>query len=83
MNIISVLPLFIAFVIVHVMGPILIPILRKRKADQTERKELKSHQVKNGTPTMGGIMILTAVTVTAAIYAYWNPNILPILFLTL
>ena len=48
----------IAFAISAILGPIVIPFLRKSKIGQTERKELESHQKKMGTPTMGGIIIL-------------------------
>lgn len=49
-----VIPVIIAFAISALLGPVVIPFLRKLKVGQTERKELESHLKKNGTPTMGG-----------------------------
>ncbi len=54
--------IFIAFVITAMICPIFIPMLRKIKAGQSIREEgPKSHLVKSGTPTMGGIVIIAAV----------------------
>ena len=53
-----IIPVLIAFAITSLLGPVVIPLLRKMKARQTEREELKSHLKKTGTPTMGGLMIL-------------------------
>lgn len=77
-----ILPVLIAFVITAILGPIMIPFLRKLKIGNTEREELESHQKKNGTPTMGGIMILIAIVVTSLIYMRDYPKIIPILFVT-
>ena len=73
----------ISFAVSAVLGPVLIPFLRKLKIGNTEREELASHQVKNGTPTMGGLMILIAITVTSLIFMKGYPQIMPILFVTL
>ena len=73
----------IAFAISALLGPVLIPFLRKLKIGNTEREELESHQVKNGTPTMGGLMILVAITVTSLIFMKDYPQIMPVLFVTL
>ena len=73
----------ISFAISALLGPVLIPFLRKLKVGNTEREELKSHQVKNGTPTMGGLIILIAITVTSLIFVRDYPQIMPILFVTL
>ncbi len=73
----------ISFVVSAVLGPVLIPFLRKLKIGNTEREELASHQIKNGTPTMGGLMILIAITVTSLIFMKGYPQIMPILFVTL
>ena len=57
-----VIPVLVAFGLSVVMGPIVIPILRKMKMKQTERVEgVESHLKKAGTPTMGGVMILASV----------------------
>ena len=49
-------------------GPLIIPVLRRLKMDQTEREDgVKSHLKKAGTPTMGGVMILLSVVITIRI----------------
>ena len=48
-----VIPVLISFAISAILGPIVIPFLKRLKVGQTERKELESHLKKNGTPTMG------------------------------
>lgn len=76
-------PVLIAFAITAILGPVLIPILRKLKVGQTEREELKSHLKKAGTPTMGGLMILAGIVATSVIYMKDYPKIMPILFVTI
>ena len=77
-----VIPVVVAFAITAVLGPIVIPFLRRLKVGQTERKELKSHLKKTGTPTMGGVMILAAIIITSLFYMKSYPKIIPILFVT-
>lgn len=77
-----IIPVLIAFAITAVLGPVVIPILRRLKVGQTEREELKSHLKKEGTPTMGGLMILAGITITSVIYMGDYPAIMPILFVT-
>ena len=77
-----VIPVIIAFAISALLGPVVIPFLRKLKVGQTERKELESHLKKNGTPTMGGIMILASIVITSLFYVKDYPKIIPILFMT-
>jgi phospho-N-acetylmuramoyl-pentapeptide-transferase len=77
-------PVIIAFVLSVVLGPIIIPFLRKLKIGQTEREDgVKSHLKKAGTPTMGGLIILASIVVTSLIYIKDYPKIIPILFLTI
>lgn len=77
-----VIPVIVAFAISAILGPIVIPFLRRLKIGQTERKELESHLKKNGTPTMGGIMILASIVITSVFYVKDYPKIIPILFMT-
>lgn len=77
-----VIPVIVAFAISAILGPIVIPFLRRLKIGQTERKELESHLKKNGTPTMGGIMILASIVITSVCYVKDYPKIIPILFMT-
>lgn len=77
-------PVLISFVISALLGPVVIPYLKKLKVGQTTRDDgPQSHLKKTGTPTMGGIMILLAVVITSLLYMGEYPKILPILFLTL
>ncbi|MBQ8663263.1 MAG: phospho-N-acetylmuramoyl-pentapeptide-transferase, partial [Eubacterium sp.] len=82
MTIQVIIPVLLAFAISAILGPFLIPFLRKLKIGNTEREELESHQKKNGTPTMGGIMILIAIIVVSLIFAKDYPKVIPILFVT-
>ncbi len=77
-----IVPVLISFAVIAILGPFMIPFLRKLKIGNTEREELESHQKKNGTPTMGGIMILIAIIVTSLLYVKGYPKIIPILFVT-
>lgn len=78
------MPVIIAFVLSVVMGPVIIPVLRKLKMGQTEREEgVQSHLKKAGTPTMGGVIILLSVVLTSVLYVRDYPKIIPILFVTL
>ncbi len=79
-----ILPVIISFAVSALLGPVVIPFLRRLKVGQTVRDEgPKQHLKKNGTPTMGGILIMIAVVVTSLLYVKDFPKIIPILFLTL
>ena len=55
----------IGFLIVIILGPIFIPMLARFKFGQTVRDEgPQSHLAKNGTPTMGGVMMIVAILIT-------------------
>ncbi|MGL6198626.1 MAG: phospho-N-acetylmuramoyl-pentapeptide-transferase [Lachnospiraceae bacterium] len=77
-------PVLAAFGLSVLLGPVVIPILRKLKMGQTEREDgVASHLKKAGTPTMGGVIILASIVVTALFYVKSYPKIIPILFVTL
>lgn len=77
-------PVFIAFAISVVLCPILIPLLKRLKFGQEVRDDgPKTHLKKEGTPTMGGVVILIAIAVTCLFYMKDYPEILPILFVTI
>ncbi|MQN00794.1 MAG: phospho-N-acetylmuramoyl-pentapeptide-transferase [Lachnospiraceae bacterium] len=78
-----VVPLIAAFAVSVLLGPVVIPWLKKLHASQTERDYLKTHVAKNGTPTMGGIMILAGLLVGTLIGAAKYPKVLPILVLAI
>ena len=78
MDFTMVIPVLIAFVLSVAAGPVVIPVLRRLKMDQTEREDgVKSHLKKAGTPTMGGVMILFAIAVTSLIYVREYPKVMP------
>ena len=84
--------LIISFIISIILGIIIIPILRKLKVGQIERDDgPQSHLKKQGTPTMGGIiMIITMIIMVIGLYIYLfiignielANKIVPILLLT-
>ena len=78
-----VIPVLISFALSVIMGPFVIPFLRRLKMGQTERVDgVQSHLKKAGTPTMGGVMILGSVVITSLFYVKDYPKIIPVLFLT-
>ena len=79
-----VLPILISFGFSAVLGPFVIPLLRRMKVAQTVREDGPgTHLKKTGTPTMGGILILLGVTITSMLYVKDYPQIRPVLLLTL
>lgn len=84
MNSVILISVLVSFAISVLLGPVVIPFLRRLKIGQTERTEgPESHLKKNGTPTMGGILILISVVITSLLFAWDYPRIIPVLFLTL
>ena len=78
-----VLPVLLSFALSVIMGPVVIPILRKLKMKQTEREDgVKSHLKKAGTPTMGGVIILASIVLTSLFFIKDYPKIIPIMFVT-
>jgi len=71
-----------AMLISFLVAPWLIRKLGEMQVRQTVREEgPKRHQVKTGTPTMGGIIILSAVVVPVLLWAkIANPLVLVVLF---
>lgn len=61
-----------AFILAVIIGPLLIPVLRRLKFGQQIRTEgPKAHYKKAGTPTMGGTIILLALTLA---FLSFTPN---------
>jgi len=84
--------LFISFILTVFISFVIIPILRKLKIGQIERDDgPESHLKKQGTPTMGGIIIIIVmIAVCGFLFFYYmgkEPeiarNILPLLFVTI
>ena len=77
------LPMIVAFLIVLILDPICIPLLRRLKMGNTEREYIKEHKAKNGTPSMGGIMILIAFAIAGIYFGMQRTDIMPIVIVTL
>jgi phospho-N-acetylmuramoyl-pentapeptide-transferase len=79
----TLLPVLVSFLMAVVIGPSVINMLRRLKAGQTVREEgLESHQKKNGTPTMGGIIFLAPFLVIGVFYGAFHKEVIPVLILT-
>ena len=79
----TILAIFISFCISAVLCPVVIPFLHKLKFGQQVREEgPQAHLKKQGTPTMGGLMILTSIIITSLFYIPRYPKIIPVLFVT-
>ena len=79
-----VIPVLISFVISVILAPIVIPLLTRMKVGQTVREDgVSAHLKKSGTPTMGGVIFLIAITVVSLFYVKDYPRIIPILILVL
>ena len=67
-----ILSFIIAFGVAAIVGQLLIPLLRRLKAGQSIRADGPTwHMVKQGTPTMGGIMFILAIG-AAIVVAGWE-----------
>ena len=84
--------LLLSFVITMILGLIIVPILKKLKVGQIERDDgPESHLKKQGTPTMGGIIIMLGIIIVTIIaYIYYSnsdvaiaKSLIPILGLTI
>lgn len=64
--------LIISFIISVILGAIIIPVLKKLKVGQIEREDgPESHLKKQGTPTMGGVIMMISIVITTVIaYIY-------------
>jgi len=73
-----------AFLLSIILGPVVLPILRRIKAGQTVRDDgPESHLKKNGTPTMGAFIFIIAAFIVSAFFFKSNPEIVPVLLLAL
>ncbi|MBN2909518.1 phospho-N-acetylmuramoyl-pentapeptide-transferase [Polycladomyces sp. WAk] len=82
--------LLVALGITIVLSPVVIPILRRLKFGQSIREEgPQGHLKKAGTPTMGGVIFLTAIVLTVIPFSqHWlkrlvNADVFFLLFATL
>ncbi len=76
--------ILIAFTINIFLCPLIIPFLTKLKFGQNVRDDgPKSHLIKSGTPTMGGIMILISLIISSIFFLKDNKDALAVLFVTI
>ena len=85
--------LVISFFVTIALGYIIIPLLKKLKVGQIERDDgPESHLKKQGTPTMGGIiMIIALLLITIGVYIYCKltnisrnvDNLIPLLMVSI
>ena len=83
---INIIYFLISFILTAILGKIILPILKKLKVGQNERLDgPRSHLRKQGTPTMGGIMIILSMIILGIVICIINKSyeILPILFASL
>lgn len=79
----TILAIIIAFAISAILCPIVIPFLHRLKFGQQVRTDgPQAHLKKQGTPTMGGLMILASIVITSLFYIRDYPKIIPVLFVT-
>ncbi len=79
----TILAVIIAFAISAILCPIVIPFLHRLKFGQQVRDDgPQTHLKKQGTPTMGGLVILTSIVITSLFYIREYPRIIPVLFVT-
>ncbi|MFW5995700.1 MAG: phospho-N-acetylmuramoyl-pentapeptide-transferase [Halanaerobiaceae bacterium] len=71
------------FIILIVTGPTLIGFLKRFNYGQQVRKEgPESHLKKEGIPTMGGVLIILGIVITALLLLKLNPDVLWVLIIT-
>lgn len=79
----TILAIIISFAISAILCPIIIPFLHRLKFGQQVRDDgPETHLKKQGTPTMGGLIILTSIIITSLFYISDYPKIIPVLFMT-
>jgi len=72
------------FILSIISGPIIIPILKRLKFGQTIRDDgPASHLSKMGIPTIGGLIFIIPMIITALFFAAQYPQIIPMLLVTI
>ena len=75
--------IFISFLITLILGPIIIPLLKRLKIGQSVRDDgPQTHLVKSGTPTMGGIIMFIALVITISTSGFINKDMYILLIAT-
>lgn len=74
----------ITFILTAILVPLFIPLLKRMKFGQSIREEgPKSHMVKSGTPTMGGLTFLISTILLSAIACFFVEDNGPLILLIL
>lgn len=69
--------IIIGFAITLLLGPLIIPYLKRLKVGQTIREEgPQSHKSKSGTPTIGGLIIIVSILITSLTAGVMNRDLL-------
>ena len=69
--------IFVAGLITALLMPAFIRVMRKDGIGQQVRADgPQTHLVKQGTPTMGGVIMLAGALVTCALFARWTPDLI-------
>lgn len=72
----------ISFIVSIMTALVVLPILKKLKVGQIERKlGPRTHLIKQGTPTMGGIIIAITLIIMTVILYNKSSNILPLVLI--
>lgn len=72
---VQIIYLIASFLLAAILGKLMIPILKKLKVGQSEREDgPRSHLKKQGTPTMGGIMMMMTIVVFTIIVCFFHQN---------
>ena len=67
-----------AFAGAMALGAVTVPLLKRFGIGQTIRDDgPQSHLVKEGIPTMGGVIFLVPAILTLGAFSFWDPRILP------
>lgn len=84
---IQIIYLISSFLFTTVLGKLIIPILKKLKVGQSEREDgPRSHLRKQGTPTMGGLMIIISIiffTLIACLVSRKSEIVKPIMMISI
>jgi len=76
--------IIVSFLIALFLGPVVIPILKRLKVGQSIREEgPKSHLGKTGTPTMGGIIIISAILIAVLTSRLFKAEVWAVIFFML
>ncbi len=78
------LAIAISAVVTGLLMPVLIAAMHKYHVGQKIRVDgPQRHLIKEGTPTMGGLVILLGIVVTCALLAKWTPDLILAVVVTL